>query len=249
MCGKGVMVACGFAVLVTAGHPARGDNPWKTSADVEDRVQKVLEEWARVNERTRPMRYTFRRTDKDPTFGIKTVWRGKVLYKQPDILRVDLLDAKGKKEGSAVFTEKRIHLYRFNPGQTVSLSLPEDRTFMGRKTRHHTGWGGLVESVSRSLRQQYFYFYAGLPALELPELFDIELKEDRHYRYLTLRPRRKEDKAYFTRLRVVLQRATYRTRQLWMESADGSETTIDFDPPDTKGPPVTTKELFRGLPE
>jgi hypothetical protein len=54
------------------------------------------------------------------------------------------------------------------------------------------------------------------------------LKQDRYYIYLLITPRTPEDRAEFKRARLTLSKATFLPRQLWIEEANGDETTWDI---------------------
>jgi hypothetical protein len=107
-------------------------------------------------------------------------------------------------------------------------------TFLGR------GGGDILERMS--------WFSVGMPVKSLRERFDVRItKEDEHWIYLELRPRRLRDKERYDLVQVVLHRKELWVRRLFFRHPNQSETTYDFDKPDmTK--PVTAESIVGGLP-
>lgn len=69
----------------------------------------------------------------------------------------------------------------------------------------------------------------GMKAAVAKERFGLSLaKEDEHYIYVDVMPRRPEDKVEFQRARLILDRRTFLPRQVWMEEPNGNEVLWDM---------------------
>jgi len=96
-----------------------------------------------------------------------------------------------------------------------------------------------------------FGTYVGLPVDEVKALFHIRLdQEDDAYVYLMLLPRTaKTRQQYVSRIRVALDRKTFRMRQVWKEGPNGSTVTWDFDTPVKVKQPITEETLLQDFPK
>jgi len=75
----------------------------------------------------------------------------------------------------------------------------------------------------------FLSFLFGMKAEEARRRYDLKLaNEDPHYVYIDIQPRRPADMADFKRARIVLNKDSFLPRQLWFESANGSEVTWDI---------------------
>jgi TIGR03009 family protein len=75
----------------------------------------------------------------------------------------------------------------------------------------------------------FLSFLFGMKAVEARRRYDLKLaNEDQHYVYVDILPRTQFDMSDFKRARIVLNKDSFLPRQLWFESANGSEITWDI---------------------
>jgi TIGR03009 family protein len=78
-------------------------------------------------------------------------------------------------------------------------------------------------------------FMFGMKAEDAKKRYDLKLyKEDEFYVYIDVLPRDNADKADFKRARIVLYKANYLPRQLWLEQVNATEMTWDIPRIDDK---------------
>jgi TIGR03009 family protein len=69
----------------------------------------------------------------------------------------------------------------------------------------------------------------GMRAAEAKRRYEMQLtKEDQYYFYIQVLPRDPQDKADFSRARLVLTKTSNMPRQIWFEMPNGNETTWEF---------------------
>ena len=214
-------------------------------------LDEVLSGWAETSDSMRSMRCRFTRTQRSRNFGTRTATKGEVRLLRPDRLRVDQDTPQGR--WTFLFTKNRIRVYNPADKSVWIMPKPADRTFLGEKTPRRSfgeGWRNFVSGVvfQEAYQQQMYWLYGGLPVRDLSRCFAPRLfKEDAWYVYLDLVPPESARHA-FTRMRVVLEKSTFRVRQIWYEEAIGDEITLDFQKVEAN--PELTAEGFReGLPK
>ncbi|HEY7424668.1 MAG TPA: hypothetical protein VH682_10605 [Gemmataceae bacterium] len=238
----------GIAVAVTLEARPEPESPKKESK-AESPRDAVLHKWAKADEGVREEHFQFTRTEKDNTWDTRTVTKGEVYVKKPDLWCVELRDKDGKMERIWLLESKRLHNFDFAAktervfpfsidvvpvGDTGGLRLSE--SFLGISLK---GW-----------ETQFRWSMIGVQARDFSTHFEVRLtKENQWYSYLDITPRSREGKSWFHRARVVLNRDGYRVRQLWMESANGNEVVTDYSSRRTNpDPPITRESLLMKLP-
>jgi RNA polymerase sigma factor (sigma-70 family) len=203
----------------------------------ETRVEAVLRAWAQANEATKTVHYRFVQTERDKAFGTTSEVRGEVRARKPDLLRIDCTE-KGKPTETILVTAKSTHLYRF----ATRTELVHRKKGKGEGEPF---WDKLVEDWKEGL----FLVYLSPDVRRLTARYNVKfVREDRWYTYLELQPRTNENRAGFTRMRIVLLRANHALRQLWMEHANGNEATVDYLRSSTAPEGLTREAILRGLP-
>jgi RNA polymerase sigma factor (sigma-70 family) len=213
----------------------------------ESRLEAVLCDWAKASDAVRETHYKFTQTTKDKTFDRTEVRRGEVFFKKPDLLRVNVVDEKGKPTEVLLWEKRALHLLNFKERNETIAPLPPDFPYQGRPNPSpKTFWGrfALLSDLGPIV-----WPFAGFPVRQLETRFDLRLaKEDQYYSYLDLTPRTPADKAFFQRARVVLNRDGLWVRQLWFENPNNSDVTYDYEKPNTAPvPPITRDLLLKGL--
>jgi hypothetical protein len=210
----------------------------------EARLERLLHEWARASDAAREARYTFKRRLQPKDAENTKVLRGEVLVKRPALLRVNVVDDKGKSVVSLFADDKTLHNYDFaTRTERVFPPLPLSGA------RRSAGPEGTPGPFRDWVPEPNAWGLAGPPVRQLARRFDVRLaKEDRYYAYIELRPMAPEDRKLFWRARVVLDRNGPWLRQLWFELPDGGEDLWDYERPDTRPEPPLTRELIlKGL--
>jgi hypothetical protein len=236
----------GLVVLLVAcmgtGHADAAAPPGKAS-----RRDVVLHQWARANDGIRSVRYRFTLTEYDRVFERRNVVKGEVQRLWPDQLRVDL--GTGRRHEIVLFTRDEIHFFHLSKTEFI-FQKPEDCSFLGEKTPERSFWDlfRLGTFLPERLQQSVYWVYGGLPVRDLSRRFEVRLtKEDDWYVYLDIQGEQMRQ-AGMNRMRVVLERDRFRVRQLWYESSNGNQTTLDFEKPDTKAK-ITAESIREGLPD
>jgi hypothetical protein len=217
----------------------------------EARLEVILREWAKATEKPQAFRSQFRFTRIDLHFDTGCQLEGEVLFVPPDLLRIDYR-ARGKPVNTLVFKEQTIHHYDFANHIEKVYPRPKERQLFGPPTdKEGPTLAAILDGslFAKGSQKQTYWYFRGLPVRELKSHFDIQLvKEDRWYLYLELLPRSEKAKLYCKRMRVVLTRENYWTRQLWSGDWDGNESTIDFTQTDITSPAQLRKAIMEGLP-
>jgi RNA polymerase sigma factor (sigma-70 family) len=219
--------------------------PPKEKEKAETPLDAMLRKWAEADEKVREMRFNFKTTTKDNIIDEKTVVKGQASLIKDDYFRVDMQDKDGQLKGILILDGKKLHNFDYEAKTERIYAWPKDLAF-GREKKETWftpwlyGWG---------IYARWPLF--GLQARDFTSRYDIRLvKEDRWYSYLDITPRSREDKKWFRRSRVVLNRDSYRVRQLWLEYPNRNEILTDFlDIQTNPEPPVTRDSLRKGLPK
>ncbi len=219
----------------------------------EGRLEAVLHEWAKATESVRETRYKFRLSARDKTFERTTVRRGKVFFRKPDLLRVELTDEKGKPSETWLVADRALH--RLDYERRTHTIYPLSRAFHFHFPQKPAGRPNAFTGWFEQPLQRASWLFVGLPVRHLlePQLddlrFDVRLaKEDQYYSYIDLGPKTPADKTLFERARVVLNRDGFWVRQLWFEQPGGNEVTVDYERPDPDlDLPITRERLLKDV--
>lgn len=158
------------------------------------------------------------RVDTDKVFKSATRYRGWAAYMKSGtgLTALNKAALELKPEGKTEISEKLIctgtYIYQFLPARK-EIHAHE----MPRGSR-----GEVADSASLGLM-------FGMKAAVAKDRFELTLaKEDAHYIYVDVKPRKSEDKTEFQRARLVLDRKTYLPRQVWLEQPNGNEVLWDM---------------------
>ncbi|MGF1580693.1 MAG: TIGR03009 domain-containing protein [Gemmataceae bacterium] len=199
--------------------------PQRSVANPQDirMLNAVLARWEQAMKNVATLQTTIRRTSIDKVFNTKEIYKGYARYlktKHANLATLHLQNMKRK----AIFEKYVItsdYLYQYDPTQKL---IRVQRLPKGRN-------GQLTDD-------NFLGFLFGMDAAEAKKRYDLRYiappENDKWYYYIEIRAKRKEDKADFTRARLVLLRSTFMPRQLWFEEQNGNEVFWDFESIDTK---------------
>jgi hypothetical protein len=261
MCkGKHAGVAVLALAVITAGvswaatlAPSPGEMPADLPAERDAPIRDVLHEWQVANQAIRQAHYTYTRTEVDHTFGQKRVARGEAWVIRPGLLRLDEKDDTGKARRTLLCKGRDVHLFNHESKlEAVYYRSPGRFGFPEQPERYPDG--GILELLAGgfigAVLEQHSLFFGAIPVKKLEAWFAIRVeKEDEWWTYIWLEPRGKREKERWGRVRVVLDRKTYRVRQVWCARPNGSELLWDFESMTVNPSPRLTPESFTaGLP-
>ena len=229
-------------VLLLAGcQPGRElPAPPPASPKDQERLEQILRGYDKRLSTLKGIRYRFKRTEIDATFNTRTIFSGEVVLNNPDLFRVEARDDKGKLVELFVWTGKAVYQAYFRENEThvtdVSQTSVPRASDAAKQLNLWMPW--LWKALTGT--------YVGLPSAEAKTLFYIRLeKEDKDSINLTLLPRTTS----CDRMRVVLDRQTFRIRQIWSENANGGEVSWDFGIPIPEKEPITEEALLKDFPK
>jgi outer membrane lipoprotein-sorting protein len=239
------------SILAVAAEAKPVSEPPKAKEKTETPLEEVLHKWAKADDsvRERHVRYTM--TLKDHTFETTTVTKGETFFKKPDLCRVDVRDNDGRRKESWLLDSKRLHIFNYEAKTERIIPFPILPLQVHQKDGNQIVTSGWLESLLSGWEEGVRWQGFGPQARVISPRFNVRLgKKDRWYIYLDIAPRDRVDKRWFIRCRVTLDSERYQVRQLWMEAANGNETTWDFDDIKTNPEPSITREsLLKGLPK
>ena len=206
----------------------------------QERLATIFEGYEATRQALKEVRYQLKRSERDAVFNTVQVLSGEVVLKNLDQFRVAIRDDKARLIELFVWNGKTLCQANFAKNETYVWPKP---TADGNEVRRK-------EDMGNSLRWAVTGLYVGLPISEVKQWFHIQLEqEDKYWIYLTLLPRTASVKADIERMRVVLDRETFRLRQTWFRQANGCEVTIDFEAPVQEKQPITEQVLLRDFPK
>jgi TIGR03009 family protein len=216
--GLVLAVLLGAGLVASAQGRAARTPPTVPDRAAQERLDGYLQRWEQEMRKVETLGAQLTRTDKDKTFETSKKLVGYARYMRvgAGARAVNLGDLVMYKAGTKEMAEKILctgtFVYRYLPGQKKIevYEVPKKKD------------GGLAND-------SFLSFFFGMRAADARARYDLKLaKEDKWYIYVDIRPRRTEDKADFTRARLVLNRDSFLPRQLWFETANGTETTWDI---------------------
>jgi TIGR03009 family protein len=213
-----LMTASSLAAAQQQGAPANG-----TPAPAGDAAQldAVLGAWETTLASVKSLQAECDRTVLDKTFQSTEVLKGIAKYlKVPGPgqgSRASLeLHKQTPKGPSATIFEKYVctgtYLYQYVPAKKVILvyDLPAPKT------------GQIPDD-------NFLSFLFGMKAQEAKERYQLSLTpSDKYYHYVLIQPKLAQDKAEFTRARLVLRRDNFLPAQVWFHRPNGNEETWNF---------------------
>jgi TIGR03009 family protein len=203
-----------LAVLLAAGGAARAQGP---AGAADAKLNQYLLKWEQAMAKIQTLSASINRIDKDKVFQSTKTLSGVAQYMKsgagPTALNLALLELKEarKTEAAEKFVCTGAYLYQFLPAQKEikAYELPRPRP------------GQVADD-------NFLSFLFGMKAEEAKKRYKLSLaKEDKFYVYVDIVPRNAQDRADFTRARLVLNTDTFLPRQLWFERGNSNETTWD----------------------
>ena len=207
-------------------HAEADDKPM--DAEQGKRLKEVLDEWEKSSKSVREMHYRFTQTEDDRTFQTKTVRKGQVFVKMPELIRIDLTEPSGEAT-YVIYLKRQIHLFRTFDKYEGVLPLSEEYGFpehpekYPRKDFVESLLGWELESIMPAIMLQ-----PPLGAAHGKSGFRLN-KEDENWIYLDAKPQTKESRCDLKRYQVVLDAKTYQVRRIWFEMPNGSRIWYDFE--------------------
>jgi TIGR03009 family protein len=228
-----------LAALLAAGTPIAAQQELAPAAPAQQQtLDNYLLRWEQEMQKIQTLSAEVGRIDKDKTFNTATKLVGYAAYRKagagPNTLNLAMLELRTEGKQQEV-REKFIctgtFIYRMLPEQKQIevYELPKPKP------------GQVADD-------NFLSFMFGMKATEARRRYELRLaREDQYYIYVDILPRFPNDRADFTRARLVLNKSNFLPRQLWFEHVNGSETTWDvprsqsgaeldrrlFDPPQT----------------
>jgi TIGR03009 family protein len=212
------------ALLVTGGlagaqtTPAGKAAPTAPADATGAKLDGYLQRWEQEMRKVQTLAAVLARTDKDKAFGTTTEFVGTAQYMKsgagPSALNLAALELKlkGKADIADKFVCTGTYLYQFLPAQK------EIRAYEMPKPKP-----GQVADDS------FLGFLFGMKAEVAKRRYVLSLfKEDAYYIYVDITPRFPEDKAEFSRARMVLNKDNFLPRQLWFEHPNGNDVLWDI---------------------
>lgn len=225
------------ALLLPLGL-AVGQAPPVAPSPQDQRLDSILQRWEQKMTDIQTLAAQLNRIEKDTTFNQTQKFSGFAQYMKvgSGAQAANLALLEMRPEGKNEFSEKILitptHLYQYSPSAKEIRAHPLPQPKPG-------------QVADDNLTTLLF----GVKANEARRRYDLKLvNEDDYYIYITVAARNPQDKADFTRARLVLNKDTFLPRQLWFESANGSEVTWDI-PAIRAGVPLDRKQFDAPTPQ
>ncbi len=248
-------VLCLGGLLLVAGasgaEPAPGGSASKTKGEADTRLSAVLKEWDQTRHAHGDLHYKFTYTPlkTDPRqMAESDIRRVEVFLRRPDRILLKEWDSKDRPAFVVLCIGPEARLYDFQQKKELVFALPPDVRFPERGERcteraKLTFCAALVEGLA--------WTALGPPLGNLGGRFTLTLeKEDDHWTYLTLNPKKKSGWLPDAEWQVVLDRKSRWVRRVWRKQGWADGLTVDFEEPDkTPLPPEIWEPPFKKLPE
>lgn len=196
------------------------------------KLDDYLARWEAAMDRVASLSFALTRVDTDRVFQTQTRYTGWAAYRKSGtgLAALEKAALELRPDGEEAVSEKIV----FN-GTHVTWWATASKTIFECEVRQADGgeaalplwigsWFGkkLTAPVSWEL-------IVGMKAATAKERFALVLaKEDAHYIYVDVSPKKVEDKAEFQSARLVLDRKTFLPRQLWLREPNGNESLWDM---------------------
>lgn len=177
-----------------------------------NRLDALLLRWEQELQKVDTLDAQIVRTTDDKTFQVKEVAEGVARYKKPNLALMEL-HGKTNPQLFEKYVCTGTYLYEFAPAskEIRAHELPPPKP------------GQVADD-------NFLSFLFGMKAETARQRYDLRLvQEDKYYIYIEVYPRTAEDKADFSRARLVLNNQTYLPRQLAFEQPN--KNTIIWDLP------------------
>ncbi len=248
------MTTAFFLALTLTGAAVARDVPPGQPAEIAEEPDRRLVEvrlaWGRETNSVKAAHVRFTMTQLDRITRTEAVTRGEAWMRKPGLLRVDLKRDDERVPGQFVVCKGNEVRY-FANGEELVLPLRQafDFTDLGvPKAREKEPWFfGSTFGEFKAYFQRRTWPLVGFPVKQLPNRFELRLaKEDEHWIYLELKPRRAAEWKDVRLIQVVLHRKEGWVRRVY-ERGPITEVTIDCEKPDT-ATPVSPESISKGLP-
>jgi TIGR03009 family protein len=178
------------------------------------RLDELLTRWEQAMASVQSITAQIKRTSVDKTFQTADEFEGTAKYMKPNLAMLEM-----KKKGKEQTTEKYVctgnflYEYSFTDKVIRAHELPPPKP-------------GQVADDG------FLSFLFGMRAEEAKRRYDMKLvkgpPEDQWYYYIEILPRYPQDKADFSKARLVLLASTFLPRELWFEQPNGNEVKWDI---------------------
>jgi outer membrane lipoprotein-sorting protein len=221
---------------------AAGD---EDKSDASARLDVLLKAWEKANQNIRQVHYVMEWTTEDRVTKDKEIRRVEGFIKRPNLARVEVKEENGKLTHIFLLHDKTLEVYDFRNEQKgvweLPLGFPEDYL--------NKDWG--MAFLARAFQWNRQLLCLEFPIGQIRQRFDIRLKnEDKHWAYIELIPRTKEDRSDLQKMEIVLDQRTHLVRQYRLLEVHGSWTIRDFQKVEINpSPPITLESISKGLPK
>jgi TIGR03009 family protein len=210
--GAGVPVTPGGAAGAPGGPG--GAVPFNPATD---RLDYLLSQWELKMRGATAVGATVKRTDTDAVNKQQVqVWEGKAFYMRPDRVRIQLNLNSNKNEFEYILLSgNNLYEYRSQAKKLTIHQLPPP-------------------AAGQVADENQLGILFGMKAIEAKRRYEIRLvKEDQWWIYLEILPRTADDRADFTKARLILYAPTFLPRQMWFEQPSGNQVTWEIPEIDT----------------
>jgi TIGR03009 family protein len=177
-----------------------------------NKLDAVLVNWEKAMGGLTSFHAQVNRTGVDKVYGTVATYAGEAKYLKPNRIGLWLVNTKKDTDFERILLNGQT-AYKWEPTKKeIQIhTLPKMET---------------LESM-----------LLGIKALDAKKRYDLKLLDDPtpppagqppYYYYIQVLPKDEQDKAEFSRARLVLTASTFLPRQIWFEAANGNETTWDF---------------------
>jgi TIGR03009 family protein len=242
----GIVLAAALVLAgigLAAGEPAREDK-------AATRLKAILAAWEKANQSIQEIHYDFTRTDVDTTFNTKKVATGRVVYKKPDLLRLDEKETTGETTHWLV-ADGKLHWFVGSRKTEQIYHLPKDSTFPQFSEPDWKDKGFWEKLFIFAVTESTALLYLNYPIRQLEQNGEVWLKsEDENWICLTIKPHSPRFKNRFQQMEIVLNARTYQVKRVWQEQVNGFTMRIDrenvvINPRET----ITTESIRKELPQ
>jgi TIGR03009 family protein len=205
------------SALALAQQPGpQPQNPPQPTLDPSNKLDAILLNWEKAMSSISTLHAQVRQTNVDKVLGSTTNFVGEAKYMKPNKASLFMKneDPKRQQEFERLVCNGQI-AYKWE------ASLKEIHIHELPKPKQ-----GQIND------DNFVSMLFGMKAIDAKRRYNLELlpppANDTFYYYIMVGPRDPQDKAEFTRARLVLTISTSLPRQIWFEQPNGNETTWDF---------------------
>jgi TIGR03009 family protein len=178
------------------------------------RLDALLGNWEKAVMPVQSISATVVRTSVNKTFQVAEVYEGTAKYMKPNLAMLHMTK-KGKEQVYEKYICTGTYLYEYVPSEKIIRvhEMPAPKP------------GQVADD-------NFLSFLFGMRADEAKRRYELKLvkgpPDDQWYYYIEILPRFPNDKADFSKARLVLMANTFLPRELWFEEANGNEVKWDI---------------------